>query len=170
ARGPLGAAAAIGRPESGIGGAVPSILATVAGLGAFSRLRHAAGLATPVSAGETGGRLPPSFDRRRFLLAGTGAAGLAAVSGLAGRFLLRRAEAGASRAAVRIPAPAGGRRPAYPRRRAVHHTERPLLPGGYGAAGPLGHGRGMDAAGPWDGSQRAVARLPDPAVAAVDRA
>src|SRR5207247_9464749 len=67
-------------------------------------------------------------------------------------------------------APAGGRRPAYPRRRPVHHTERPLLPGGYGAAGPLGHGRGMDAAGPWDGSQRAVARLPDPAVAAVDRA
>ena len=106
ALGALGAAAAIGRPESGIGGAVPSILATVAGLGTFSRLRHAAGLATPVSAGETVGRLPPSFDRRRFLLAGTGAAGLAAVSGLAGRFLLRRAEAGASRAAVRIPAPA----------------------------------------------------------------
>src|SRR5207247_9186080 len=106
ALGALGAAAAVGRPEGGIGGTVPSSLATGAGLGTFSRLRHAAGLAPPVSAGETGGRLPPSFDRRRFLLAGTGAAGLAAVSGLAGRFLLRRAEAGASRAAVRIPAPA----------------------------------------------------------------
>jgi DMSO/TMAO reductase YedYZ molybdopterin-dependent catalytic subunit len=48
---------------------------------------------------------PSSFDRRRFLLAGAGAAGLAAVSGLAGRFLIRRAEANASRAAVRIPTP-----------------------------------------------------------------
>ena len=107
ALGTLGAAAAIGRPENGIGAAVPSILATVAGLGTFSRLRRAAGLATPVSgAGEAGARLPPSFDRRRFLFAGAGAAGLAAVFGLAGRFLMRRAEASASRAAVRIPAPA----------------------------------------------------------------
>src|SRR5439155_3020037 len=70
-------------------------------------LRRAAGLATAVSgAGEAGARLPPSFDRRRFLLAGAGAAGLAAVSGLAGRVLMRRAEASASRAAVRIPVPA----------------------------------------------------------------
>ena len=36
ALGTLGAAAAIGRPENGIGAAVPSILATVAGLWTFS--------------------------------------------------------------------------------------------------------------------------------------
>jgi len=107
ALGTLGAAAAVGRPENGLGAAVPSVVATGAGLGTFWRLRRAAGLPAPVSgAGEAGAKLPPSFDRRRFLLAGAGAAGLAAVSGLAGRFLMRRAEASASRAAVRIPAPA----------------------------------------------------------------
>ena len=107
ALGTLGAAAAVARPENGLGAAVPSVVATGAGLGTFWRLRRAAGLPAPVSgAGEAGAKLPPSFDRRRFLLAGAGAAGLAAVSGLAGRFLMRRAEASASRAAVRIPAPA----------------------------------------------------------------
>jgi DMSO/TMAO reductase YedYZ molybdopterin-dependent catalytic subunit len=106
ALGTLGAAAAIGRPENGIGAAVPSIVATLAGLATFSRLRRAAGIPTPVTGAATADpALPSSFDRRRFLLAGAGAAGLAAVSGLAGRFLMRRAEATASRAAVRIPAP-----------------------------------------------------------------
>ena len=103
----LGAAAAVARPENGLGAAVPSIAASVAGLATFRWLRRAAGLVTLVTgAGDADGILPPSFDRRRFLLAGAGAAGIAAVSGLAGRFLIRRAEAGASRAAVRIPAPA----------------------------------------------------------------
>ncbi len=102
----LGAAAAVARPENGLGAAVPSIAASVAGLATFRWLRRAAGLVTPVTgAGDADGIPPPSFDRRRFLFAGAGAAGIAAVSGLAGRFLIRRAEAGASRAAVRIPAP-----------------------------------------------------------------
>jgi DMSO/TMAO reductase YedYZ molybdopterin-dependent catalytic subunit len=112
ALGAVGAAAAVARPENGIGAAVPSIAATVAGLATFRWLRRAAGIATPVTgaadpdAFAPSSFVPSSFDRRRFLLAGAGAAGLAAVSGLAGRFLIRRAEATASRAAVRIPAPA----------------------------------------------------------------
>jgi DMSO/TMAO reductase YedYZ molybdopterin-dependent catalytic subunit len=107
ALGILGAAAAVARPENGLEAALPSIAAAGAGLATFWWLRRAAGLVTPVTgADEADAFLPPSFDRRRFLLAGAGAAGLATVSGLAGRFLIRRAEASASRAAVRIPAPA----------------------------------------------------------------
>ncbi|MDP9299993.1 MAG: hypothetical protein M3P43_03730, partial [Actinomycetota bacterium] len=104
ALGILGAAAAVARPENGLGAAFPSIAATVVGLATFRWLRRSAGLVTPVlrAAGDADAVLPPSFDRRRFLFAGAGAAGLAAVSGLAGRFLIRRAEASASRAAVRI--------------------------------------------------------------------
>src|SRR5207247_10070862 len=48
----------------------------------------------------------PGFDRRRFLLAGGAAAAFAAVTGFAGQYLVRRSNASASRAAVRIPAPA----------------------------------------------------------------
>src|SRR5439155_6623477 len=107
ALGTVGATAAVARPENGLGAAVPSTAATVAGLLTFWRLRRSAGLATSVTgAGDAEAIAPASFDGRRFLLAGAGAAGLAAVSGLAGRFLIRRAEASASRAAVRIPAPA----------------------------------------------------------------
>jgi DMSO/TMAO reductase YedYZ molybdopterin-dependent catalytic subunit len=107
ALGAVGAAAAVARPENGLGAAVPSIVATVAGLATFRWLRRAAGIGTPVTgAADPDAFAPSSFDRRRFLLAGAGAAGLAAVSGLAGRFLIRRAEASASRAAVRIPVPA----------------------------------------------------------------
>ena len=106
ALGAVGAAAATARPENGLGAAVPSIVATVAGLATFRWLRLAAGIrASATGAADPDGVAPSSFDRRRFLLAGAGAAGLAAVSGLAGRFLIRRAEANASRAAVRIPAP-----------------------------------------------------------------
>jgi len=39
ALGTLGAAAAVGRPENGLGAAVPSVVATGAGLGTFWRLR-----------------------------------------------------------------------------------------------------------------------------------
>ena len=46
-----------------------------------------------------------TFDRRRFLTGGAVVAGLAAVSTFSGRWLLRRSQASASRAAVRIPAP-----------------------------------------------------------------
>ena len=107
ALGAVGAAAAVARPENGLGAAVPSIVATVAGLVTFRWLRRVAGIgASATRAADPAGVAPSSFDRRRFLLAGAGAAGLAAVSGLAGRFLIRRAEANASRAAVRIPAPA----------------------------------------------------------------
>jgi DMSO/TMAO reductase YedYZ molybdopterin-dependent catalytic subunit len=48
---------------------------------------------------------PHPYDRRRFLLSGAALAGLAAVTGSIGRFLVQRADADASRAAVRLPTP-----------------------------------------------------------------
>src|SRR6266550_1619585 len=52
----LGAAAAVARPENGLGAAVPSIAASVAGLATFRWLRRAAGLVTPVTgAGDADG-------------------------------------------------------------------------------------------------------------------
>src|SRR3989454_1921798 len=53
ALGTVGATAAVARPENGLGAAVPSIVATVAGLATFWRLRRAAGLATPVTGAAT---------------------------------------------------------------------------------------------------------------------
>ena len=48
---------------------------------------------------------PPALDRRRLLRTGVLAAGAAATSGLIGQYLVRRADASESRAAVRIPTP-----------------------------------------------------------------
>ena len=107
ALGTLGAVAAVARPENGLGSAIPSIAATVAGLATFRWLRRSAGLVAPTTGATEAHSIPRgSLDRRRFLFASAAAAAVAAVSGLAGRFFIRRAEASASRAAVRIPAPA----------------------------------------------------------------
>jgi len=56
---------------------------------------------------------PATPDRRRFLIAGAGAATVAAVTGVAGDKLLARFSVASSRAAVRLPAPAV-RAPAVP--------------------------------------------------------
>ncbi len=111
----IGALASVSRPANGPADAIPSVIGTLAGLVAYVRLRAAAGLepvrsatpATPETATSTGPSAPPpGYDRRRFLQTGATAAALAAVSGFVGQYLVRRSDASASRAAVRIPKPA----------------------------------------------------------------
>ena len=107
--GGVGALAAVTRPGAGPPDAIPAIVGAAAGIGAYLWLRRAAGLA---SDGSTGGetteaaaapQMPTGFDRRRFLFGSAVVAGLAATSGFLGEYLVRRSDASASRAAVRIP-------------------------------------------------------------------
>jgi DMSO/TMAO reductase YedYZ molybdopterin-dependent catalytic subunit len=113
--GGAGALAAVTRPGASVAALLPSIAGTLAGLVAFERLRLATGLTTPPppSKNRMGGAVPPrpqappgTLDRRRFLWSGIGVAGVAAVSGFAGQYLVRRSQASASREAARIPTPA----------------------------------------------------------------
>ncbi|HTG47876.1 MAG TPA: molybdopterin-dependent oxidoreductase [Actinomycetota bacterium] len=111
--GVIGIAASVSRPANGPADAIPSVIGTLAGLAAYIRLREAAGLeplrvpAEPTAPPEPAQPpTPPAYDRRRFLWTGAAAAGLAAVSGFVGQYLVRRSDASASREAVRIPAPA----------------------------------------------------------------
>ena len=108
--GAVGALASVARPANGLAAALPSLAGTVAGVLAYRRLRTAAGLSDPWARGapEDPGAspVPPALDRRRLLRTGALAAGAAATSGLIGQYLVRRADASESRAAVRIPAPA----------------------------------------------------------------
>ncbi|BCB81460.1 sulfite oxidase [Phytohabitans flavus] len=90
----VGVAAAVTRPDAGAGAAVPSLLgAAVAGL-VLWRL-----LAGPAEPGD-------SADRRRFLTNVAVVAGVAAVSGLGGRWLATRRTVTEARRAVRLPVPA----------------------------------------------------------------
>jgi DMSO/TMAO reductase YedYZ molybdopterin-dependent catalytic subunit len=112
----IGAAAAVSRPSIGISGAIPSLAGAVAGAVALRRLTRATGLEVAAPAIEsrgTGDRhlaadapRPGTLDRRRFLSAGVVALGLGAVTGAVGQYLVRRSDATASRASVRIPNPA----------------------------------------------------------------
>ncbi len=114
--GSAGAVAAVTRPAAGPGAAVPSILGALAGVVTFAVLRRAAGLGgigrrTAADPGSTAEPAPDpprigGYDRRRFLAATLVAAGIAGVAGGVGRFLRTRADASASRDAVRLPAPA----------------------------------------------------------------
>jgi DMSO/TMAO reductase YedYZ molybdopterin-dependent catalytic subunit len=107
--GAIGVAAALTRPAAGPMAAVPSIAGTVVGLIVYRRLMVAAALPDPVTASPppdahpTPG--PPVFDRRRLLRTGALTAVLAGASGVLGQYLVRRADASESRAAVRIPEP-----------------------------------------------------------------
>jgi DMSO/TMAO reductase YedYZ molybdopterin-dependent catalytic subunit len=105
--GAIGAIAAVTRPANGPVDVIPAIVGTIAGILTFLRLRRAAGLGPPPAArsgeAEPAPGAQPSFDRRRFLFAGAGAAALAATTGFIGQYLVRRSDASASRAAVRIP-------------------------------------------------------------------
>jgi DMSO/TMAO reductase YedYZ molybdopterin-dependent catalytic subunit len=111
--GAIGVAASVTRPANGFGDAIPSIVGALAGYVAYVKLRAAAALSPavwskPATTSEEDSPKsppPPGFDRRRFLYTGAMAAGLAAISGFAGQYLVRRADASASRASVRIPAP-----------------------------------------------------------------
>ena len=105
--GVIGAFASITRPANDLLDAMPAIAGTIGGIAAFFQLRRAAGLET--SRPETMADLaaePAAVDRRRFLVAGGTVAALAAATAFTGQYLVRRSSASASRAAVRIPAPA----------------------------------------------------------------
>jgi DMSO/TMAO reductase YedYZ molybdopterin-dependent catalytic subunit len=124
----IGVLAAITRPTATAADVLPSIAGTIAGGFALLYLRRSMGFAPvplmgiPISQTGAGDGLAGSngaeasaraaaFDRRRFLMSGAFVAGAAAVSTFAGRWLLRRSQATASRAAVRIPAPSSPARP-----------------------------------------------------------
>jgi DMSO/TMAO reductase YedYZ molybdopterin-dependent catalytic subunit len=111
--GAVGALAAVTRPTNGGVDAIPSLAGTMAGAAAYLGLRRSGGLDHRSGAASGADRVPVPgdegrsvFGRRRFLVAGAIAAGVAATTGLAGRALVRRAMAMASRTAVRIPRPA----------------------------------------------------------------
>jgi DMSO/TMAO reductase YedYZ molybdopterin-dependent catalytic subunit len=109
----IGVVASLTRPANGLPDALPSVAGTLAGLFAYRRLRLAAGLSDPRrraertdDAGDAAGPAPAPLDRRRLLRTGGLAVVAAATSGVVGQYLVRRADAGESRAAVRIPSPA----------------------------------------------------------------
>jgi DMSO/TMAO reductase YedYZ molybdopterin-dependent catalytic subunit len=113
--GAIGVAAALTRPASGPMTAVPSIAGTMVGLIVYRWLMVAAALSDPVVASPPPDvhppPAPPVFDRRRLLRTGALTAALAGTSGVIGQYLVRRADASESRAAVRIPAPADSASP-----------------------------------------------------------
>ena len=106
--GTIGAIAAVTRPANDLLDAIPAIVGTIAGIATFLWLRRRAGLVeeAPPSDEPVAPTAPPAFDRRRFLWTGAVAGILAATSGFVGQYLVRRSDATASRAAVRIPKPA----------------------------------------------------------------
>ncbi len=119
--GAIGVVASVSRPANGLVDAIPSVAGTVVGLLVYRRMRVAAGMSDIVP-GPSGPRQqpapvsasPPVYDRRRLLRTGVVTAGLAAVSGVIGQYLVRRADASESRAAVRIPVPADAAPPPPP--------------------------------------------------------
>jgi DMSO/TMAO reductase YedYZ molybdopterin-dependent catalytic subunit len=96
--GAVGLIAALTRPTASAVDALPSIVGASAGMFAFLRLH---GRLAPTSATPAVG-----VERRRFLIGGAAALGLAAVAGGIGQLLSRRFAADESRAAVAIPLPA----------------------------------------------------------------
>ncbi len=105
-----GRAAVSGAEPAGDGVPVEDVLAAGPYLGDLAGSAGLAGL-TGAEAGDT--RPASAPDRRRFLIAGAGAAALAAVAGGAGDKLLSRFSIASSRAQVRLPA-AAVRAPAVP--------------------------------------------------------
>jgi DMSO/TMAO reductase YedYZ molybdopterin-dependent catalytic subunit len=108
--GAIGALAAATRPANAPVDAVPASVGAATGILAFLRLRRAAGLrpsraerARRDVVDATSPAEPPAVDRRRFLVTGAVATGLAGTTGFLGQYLVRRSDASASRDAVRIP-------------------------------------------------------------------
>ncbi|MFJ4333365.1 MULTISPECIES: sulfite oxidase [unclassified Streptomyces] len=115
--GVVGAAAALGRPDStGVTDALPSVLGALAGAALLYVL---VGL-LPAPRRELPGERGEGWDRRRFVLAATAAAAASAGAGVLGRALSAAGgrEAVASRDQVVLPAP-GSPAPAVPRRAQV---------------------------------------------------
>ncbi|HEY7477547.1 MAG TPA: molybdopterin-dependent oxidoreductase [Actinomycetota bacterium] len=116
----VGAVAAVTRPANGPLAALPSLIGAGAGIGAYAVLRRAAGLAPIRSSGGDDPAPPiPSaprpYDRRRFLWTGAAAVAVAFTADRAGGYLIRRADASESRAAVRVPPALDAAPPVPPR-------------------------------------------------------
>ncbi|MFD5216408.1 molybdopterin-dependent oxidoreductase [Streptomyces tendae] len=115
--GVVGAAAALGRPDStGVTDALPSVVGAIAGAALLYVL---VGL-LPAPRREVSGARGEGWDRRRFALAATAAAAASAGTGVLGRALSGAGgrEAAASRRKITLPSP-GSPAPAVPRRAQV---------------------------------------------------
>ncbi len=106
--GAIGVAAALTRPTGTLVDAIPSVVGALAGVSAFVLLHRRLASSAPASSSAEPADPAPAIgvERRRFLLGGVVALGLAAVAGGLGQALSRRFAADSSRAAVTIP-PAG---------------------------------------------------------------
>ncbi|MGH3520323.1 MAG: molybdopterin-dependent oxidoreductase [Haloechinothrix sp.] len=103
----IGVAAATTRPRAGFTDLLPSLAAGIAAVAALYLLVRAA-QRPPAAADEPAGSAGSRVDRRSLLITGAATAGVALVGGLGGRFLQAKVgDISASRAAVRLPAPAG---------------------------------------------------------------
>ncbi|MGY1752847.1 molybdopterin-dependent oxidoreductase [Blastococcus sp. SYSU D01042] len=128
--GAVGVLAALTRPAAEALDALPTLLGTAAGAVALPALLAPLTAAAPAPAREPGAtehapvvdRLRAALgsgdrtglDRRRFLLTGAAAVGVAAVTGGAGRVLQRDTEVTAVRAGIRLPVPASPAPPLPP--------------------------------------------------------
>jgi DMSO/TMAO reductase YedYZ molybdopterin-dependent catalytic subunit len=110
--GVIGAAAALTRPGAGVGAALPSLAGAAVAAGLLWAL-----IAGPLEIPETAApgderQLEEERDSRRRFLTGVGLAlGVAAVSGLGGRWLSTRRNVSAARSAVTLPAPVSPAKP-----------------------------------------------------------
>jgi len=115
--GTIGVAAALGRPGAGPSWALPPLLATLAGAGAFATMRVAGRpRGDRRRRGHTAlvAQAPTGFDRRRFLQAAITFGAAAVTSDRLGAYVNGRMLADASRAAVGIPRPASPAPPLPP--------------------------------------------------------
>ena len=100
--GAIGAVASLTRPSAEPVDALPAVAGALAGALTLALLRRR--LLGSAPADEPGALASPDpVSRRRFLVGGAVALGVAAVAGVAGQFLSRRSEAVASRARVSVP-------------------------------------------------------------------
>jgi DMSO/TMAO reductase YedYZ molybdopterin-dependent catalytic subunit len=118
--GAIGVVAAVTRPTSTLVDAIPSVVGALAGGGTFVLLHRR--LTSSAAPDETAVTPTIGVERRRFLLGGAAALGLAAAAGGLGQVLSRRFAADSSRAAVTIPL-AGDIAAATPGGAVLHVTE-----------------------------------------------
>ena len=114
--GAIGLVASLTRPTATLAYALPSLAGTVAGLLTFRALRRAGGFDRTAEGAppDRSPRMPGTIDRRAFVFSGVVAGIVAAASGAAGQYLVRRSAASASREAVQIPTPSDAAPPPPP--------------------------------------------------------
>jgi DMSO/TMAO reductase YedYZ molybdopterin-dependent catalytic subunit len=105
----VGISAALTRPDATVADALPTIIGVVAAAVALRVLTRTAEVIAGPGAATEPGAVAKREERRRFLLAGAGAAAVAVTAGAAGNALLGRFSVASARAQVklpRVPAPA----------------------------------------------------------------